>query len=210
MGDDVRRVILFYGADRGKYRVDDDGTHALIPWSEYDRLRAEMKILGDSNYELCEKIDRLRAEVAEAKASQNGDDEEREKLHEKIADLRAEVEAANDRADHYMRSDACEAAEVMRLQAEVERLKLEHNVEINRLLGVSVCSAHHITDEQIDKAWKFGECFLGPARNNLLKQLSLIGIVKCPECEGVGVGVSEHCTNCAGHGWIREERGDDL
>jgi hypothetical protein len=80
---------------------------------------------------------------------------------------------------------------------------------------VDVCC---ITEEQIDAAWEFSKCFLGPARNNLKKLLSLLGIVACSECGGSGVyssGDPERSTNSdcpachrngKSHGWVWAEK----
>ena len=92
--------------------------------------------------------------------------------------------------------------EVQRLRAEVERLK-----------------SREITDEQIDAAWGDNvELHHGDER---YIRASAIGIIECPECGGLGefpgrvqawdipgAPVPE-CERCNGHGWIREEHGDE-
>jgi hypothetical protein len=91
-------------------------------------------------------------------------------------------------------------------------------------------AAHIITNEQIDAAWASADQFLMDAEihqsplhkataGGMYEVLTIIGIVECPECGGLGVieypppiGGGCMCPRCAkytGHGWIREERGDE-
>jgi uncharacterized small protein (DUF1192 family) len=145
------------------------------------------------------EIERLHAGLAEAKASQRGDDEEREKLHEKIADLRAEVErltlALGDSENRY------------------DRL---HKWKWDKIDG-----AHVITDEQIDALWselrcRCGDCWTDRGLHSPdCREDSMleIGVGRCPECAGKGINVTKGaarvCPRCQGHKWIREERGDE-
>jgi hypothetical protein len=92
--------------------------------------------------------------------------------------------------------------EVQRLRAEVERLK-----------------SREITDEQIDAAW---EVVRVPANAYAARQtLASFRVFPCKECGGSGkfpdrvqawdipgAPVPE-CERCNGHGWIREEHGDE-
>ena len=89
-----------------------------------------------------------------------------------------------------------------RLRAEVERLK-----------------SREITDEQIDAAW---EVVRVPANAYAARQtLASFRVFPCKECGGSGkfpdrvqawdipgAPVPE-CERCNGHGWIREEHGDE-
>jgi hypothetical protein len=86
------------------------------------------------------------------------------------------------------------------LRAEVERLK-----------------ARVITDEQVDRAWKRrdGYALGGYAWAWYGAALIDLGIVECQGCGGSGIKdvprgqVTMACPRCHGHGWIREERGDE-
>ena len=44
MSDDAKRVWKHYCEEVDWYiwEEDDDGTHAILPWSDYERLRAEV------------------------------------------------------------------------------------------------------------------------------------------------------------------------
>jgi hypothetical protein len=95
----------------------------------------------------------------------------------------------------------CPFCEIDRLRAEVERLK-----------------SREITDEQIDRAWQklrkykesseFKDTLVWSALGAVLE---VFGIVECPECGGRGDNGNPHywCQRCFGHGWIREEHGDE-
>ena len=89
------------------------------------------------------------------------------------------------------------AREIRDLRAEVKRLK-----------------SREITEEQIDKAWEYAHFHTrGEHRDICLELLLKLGIVECPECIGhVGMYSTVtglNCPRCDGHGWIREEYGDD-
>lgn len=69
-----------------------------------------------------------------------------------------------------------------------------------------------ITNEQIDAAWAIAT---GP-EPDALDSLAELSIVACKECGGDGVwamtGINKSCPVCAkytGHGWIKEEHGDE-
>lgn len=83
-----------------------------------------------------------------------------------------------------------------RLRAEVERLK-----------------AREITDEQIDAAWAIAVA--GGVRlwdHSAAHAISALGIVGCPGCWSCMEHDSKEARlrkDCHGHGWIREEHGDE-
>jgi len=100
---------------------------------------------------------------------------------------------------------------------EIERLR-KRIEELEQILWVKydanqkpIKGRYIITEADIDKAWRCFEAIRGHAccRATLKAALYELGIVACSECEGVGVGVSEHCTNCSGHGWVWKEASDE-
>ncbi len=113
--------------------------------------------------------------------------------------LRAEHQVANEQRDQAQRWYREKCAEVERLKARV------------------------ITDEQIDKAWERlsldSEETWTKYTYGVLETLRDLGIVECPECSGSGLRLPKkigenfrcqtECLHCHGHGWIREERGDE-
>lgn len=88
------------------------------------------------------------------------------------------------------------------------------------------CEGRHITDAQIDAAWKFvNEC--GPrVRAPILHALNVFfGIVRCEGCVGKGkwnidtncgatgqyLGKTPYvCPDCDGHGWVKKGGGDGM
>lgn len=69
MSDDVKRVGKHY-CDEVEFSIweeDDDGSHALLPWEDYDRLRAERQVANEQRdqaqrwyREKCAEVGRLK------------------------------------------------------------------------------------------------------------------------------------------------------
>jgi hypothetical protein len=134
--------------------------------------------------------------------------------------------------------EICERdAEIAVLSAEVERLKAgvrfwnETAIEYKRQLyetirrGPESAGLHIITDEQIDAAWKMvrGWQHGGGTTTEDFRLWMMIfkrmSIVECSRCGGSGrlkrratesaLYPPQTCPRCQGHGWIRDERGDE-
>lgn len=115
---------------------------------------------------------------------------------------------------HGMRDDRGIPNCVARLRAEVERLSTTAEMQstwIHENCGSSL-EGLWITNEQIDAAWAIAT---GP-EPDALDSLAELSIVACKECGGDGVwamtGINKSCPVCAkytGHGWIKEEHGDE-
>jgi hypothetical protein len=98
-------------------------------------------------------------------------------------------------------------AEVEALRAEVERLKSERSIR-------EMHGHQWIPDERVDAAWtraSVRSLRVGQPENDGRESLAELGIVECPNCwDGERFDVRpEDCPICHGHGWIREERGDE-
>jgi len=153
-----------------------------------------------------DEIERLQARVEELERGvRSAVLSEKYKLVERIEELEKIVENQNDYVIVLPDGDAKLEINVFGSENHCERL----SAYINKLESI-----HHITDKQIDAAWKFAHCFIGPARNNHFKLMLMLGIKRCeaPGCdhgtytEGNDDGsqtCDRPCEVCGGHEWIK-------
>lgn len=101
----------------------------------------------------------------------------------------------------------------MFLDDAIEEISRLRSIEVDLRFEVERLKAREITDEQIDAAWNQVRWFREQNRNteadNIEAVLSEMGIVECG-CQKMNRhGLDNECASCHGHGWIREERGDE-
>jgi len=206
------------------------------------KLGVGVKLTKEQVEDCLDEIERLRELLADEIAERERIRKERDEINQRAVrraiehnDELERLRAADSAKSKYikeLRADLAVAKSLARAQGEktvvakkrIEELEERHKHEIDHMVGVQKCPAHHITTDQISKAWALVRYYTQGTSNQDNHRMAAVvegvlaelGIVRCEGCGGDGHSMStfsaKHeqvrmgtCPDCAewgSEGWV--------